>query len=533
MSRVIRFIQLVLLNFAGVRSVTVDYTDLLTALTGKNGEGKSTIGGAPSWIFYGTDLFGGKYNPTPTTYEFDRVYASLLFTVDGTQYLLARGIEGGDNKFWINDVPAKAKEYETFVAGLFDRKMFLSLYNPAFFFSQHWTDQRAMLMQHMSAPLQKTVLAEMSRTSPEQKPADIVLNPYAAALTESLKKHSIDDLQKIHGGTGGQKSKLEKQHIADKSRTQTLRDQLAKMPVPEFTKEVAEAEVVGIDSILQNLATQRTIAVKIDTERRELERQKAAADADYAARVTGWKALEAEEVADSCKTCERPFDEESRTAAAADKERRMKEYMAGNKPVVERRKELLAKLADFEIVSIADIDEQIAEHQEQRRRMVAITEDGERRAALAKQIDEAAAKEAATLASLKESTLILDAIKAYKAKEAELQAADVQALFTRLSVRLFKYVASRDEYDPDFSIQMDGKDYIALSTGERIAAGLELTDVLYKLSDLIPPTFIDGIGEYTGDIAVYGQSITARAVKGKALGINETEVDVLGNNIEN
>ncbi|MDU5949080.1 MAG: ATPase, partial [Paenibacillus macerans] len=116
----------------------------------------------------------------------------------------------------------------------------------------------------------------------------------------------------------------------------------------------------------------------------------------------------------------------------------------------------------------------------------------------------------------------LDAIKAYRAKEAELQAEKVQALFTTLQIRLFKFVKTTGEYESDFSIQMSGKDYATLSTGEKIAAGLELTEVLHKQSGLIVPTFIDGIGEYTGEVAVYGQLITGRAVKGQKLKI-ETE----------
>ncbi|MOA44599.1 hypothetical protein D3C78_1669030 [compost metagenome] len=81
---------------------------------------------------------------------------------------------------------------------------------------------------------------------------------------------------------------------------------------------------------------------------------------------------------------------------------------------------------------------------------------------------------------------------------------------------------TKDEYVPDFSIQMNGKDYATLSVGEKITAGLELTEVLFRQSDLIVPTFVDGIGEYTGDFKIYGQLITAQAVKGRALTI-ETE----------
>jgi hypothetical protein len=136
--------------------------------------------------------------------------------------------------------------------------------------------------------------------------------------------------------------------------------------------------------------------------------------------------------------------------------------------------------------------------------------------------------EAATLESLRESTLILDAIKAFKAKEAELQAAEIESKFTRLSVRLFKYVKTNDAYEPDFSIQMDGKDYQFLSTGEKIAAGLELTEVLHKQTGIIAPVFIDNVGEYTGPITAYDQVITGRAVPDQELKIEVDGVKLNG-----
>ncbi|MOA45596.1 hypothetical protein D3C78_1680050 [compost metagenome] len=71
---------------------------------------------------------------------------------------------------------------------------------------------------------------------------------------------------------------------------------------------------------------------------------------------------------------------------------------------------------------------------------------------------------------------------------------------------------------------MHGKDYAALSVGEKITAGLELSEVLFKQSDLIVPTFVDGIGEYTGEFMIYGQLITAQAFKGRALTIETEEL---------
>ncbi|MFP3340081.1 hypothetical protein R0J91_19035, partial [Micrococcus sp. SIMBA_131] len=83
-----------------------------------------------------------------------------------------------------------------------------------------------------------------------------------------------------------------------------------------------------------------------------------------------------------------------------------------------------------------------------------------------------------------ESIFIIDSIKDFRAKEAELQAEKVQSLFENLSINLFKEQKNGD-IKPDFEIEMDGKGYKKLSLSESIRAGLELRDVLSQQSEII------------------------------------------------
>ncbi|WP_055108934.1 AAA family ATPase [Paenibacillus ihumii] len=522
MAKQIRFIQLELKNFAGIRKLDEKYGDI-TKLSGRNGEGKTTFGEAPAWIFFGTDLFGNRFNPSPTTYEFDRVYASLRLSVDGEEMTFTREInENGVNEFCISYVPAKAKEYEAAVAELFSKEEFLSLYNPGFFFTQHWTKQREQVMKHALPPAKSDVLAEMSRTNPEQKVKDIVHNPAAAKLDELTKKHSLDDLQKIHGGTGGQKAKLEKQHIAAQSRTKTLREQYDRLPDAPEDIEAVKAESATLLEQIKKINEQIEAAQQTNQERSSVMGKLAAARMAVEAAKDRYMKVYSEPIEDACPTCQRPFDDAARKAATDSKEKRKHELHAEHSKAVAKRKELEAELAGVEEVDVSDLWNEMRELERKRDALEDSIKAQEVRARLQADVEAAKKAEDDTLAALKESIFILDAIKAYRAKEAELQAEKVQSLFTRLKIRLFKYVKTTGEYEPDFSIQMDGKDYAALSTGEKIAAGLELTEVLFKQSELIVPTFIDGIGEYTGEIAVYGQLITARAIKGQEFKI-ETE----------
>lgn len=522
MAKQVRFIRWAGKNFASLRDIVVEYGDI-TKLSGHNGEGKSTIGTGPVWTLWGCDLFGNKYNPSPTNYDFDRVFSALTTSIDGEESIFAREInEKGANVFYINDVPVKAKEYEAAVADLFDKEDFLSLYNPGFFFTQHWTKQRAQILKNSVPPAKSEVLAEMSRTDPDQKPKDIVLNPAAAKLDELTKKNSLDDLQKIHGGTGGQKSKLEKQHIADQSRTKTLREQFDRLPAARDDIEAVKAESAALLEQVKVIYGQIEAAKTINDKRSEIQSQLTAARHQVEAAKDRYMKVYNEPIEDTCPSCKRPLDEDAVKAVTDSKEKRKEELRSEHAALVAKRKELEEQLAGMEMIDVSELWGDMRELERKRDELEDRIHADKARQGLKADVEAAKKAEDETLAALKDSIFILDAIKAYRAKEAELQAEKVQSLFTRLKIRLFKYVKTSDEWEPDFSIQMDGKDYATLSVGEKITAGLELTEVLFKQSELIVPTFVDGIGEYTGEFKVYGQLITAQAVKGRALTI-ETE----------
>lgn len=521
MPNVIRFIESELINFTSHRSQQVTYGDI-TRLSGKNGEGKSSIGTAPAWVLYSTDLFGKMFNPSPTNYEYDRVFASLLLSVDGVQYKFAREIEKGKNAFYVNDVPIKAKDFEAAVEALFDKDSFMALYHPAYFFGLHWSKQREQIMRYVLSPDKQTVLVEMSRTDTDQKTKDISLNPSAVKLAELTKKHSIEDLQKIHGGTGGLKSKLEKQHIAAQSRTKTLREQFDRLPKEKI--DIAATEEQEAELLKQIKLAEKVTDSAGETNRKinALQSQIDSLTARIEQGRGDHKALSDREIKTACDTCGQELTDESKENALQSKGNALKDIAGRVNPLIQQRKQLREELVIIEPIDVSEQLQKIRELEQQRQPLLEQIRVHSEQERLQAEVERAKSDEEATLASLRESTFILDAIKSYRSKEAELQAEKVQSLFTTLSIRLFKYVKTKDEYEPDFSIQMDGKDYAQLSKGEKIAAELELTEVLYKQSEMIAPIFIDNIESYTGKVAVFGQLITARAVPGQELKI-ETE----------
>lgn len=521
MAKRIEFIRLELQNFAGTRKVDVNYGDI-TKLSGQNGEGKTTIGEAPAWVFFGTDLFGKTWNPSPTTYDFDVVRARLTMSLDGEERVFERGIDGGDAVYLVDDIPKTFTKFKEAVAEMFAKDEFLSLYNPAYFFTMHKFDQRAFILKNTLPPARSDVLAEMSRTNPEQKVKDIPLNPAALKLDELLKKSSLDDLADQHSGKNGLKPKLEKQLIAAQSRTKTLQEQLDRLPAAPDDIEAAKAESAALLEQIKAIEGQIEAAKTVNERRSALQAELVAARQQVEAAKDRYMKVYNEPIEDTCPSCKRPLDDEAVKAVTDSKEQRKHELHAEHAALVAKRKGLEEQLAAMDPVDVSKLWGDMRELERKRDELEDSIKAQEGRQQLQADVDAAKKAEADTLASLKESIFILDAIKAYRAKEAELQAGKVQSLFATLQIRLFKYVKTTGEYEPDFSIQMAGKDYATLSTGEKIAAGLELTEVLHKQSGLIVPTFIDGIGEYTGEISIYGQLITGRAVEDQELKI-ETE----------
>lgn len=506
MTKQIRFIELELINFTSHRKQKLTYSDI-TKLLGKNGQGKTSIGTAPVWTFFGTDIYGNKFNPSPLNYEFDRVFASLLLSADGIEMKFAREIdEKGKNAFYINDVPTKAKEYDAAVAALFDKDEFLSLYNPSYFFGLHWTKQRGMILRYTTPPAKSEVIKHL----PEVQ---------GSKLDELTKKHSLDDLEKLHRD---QKNKLDKAYISAQSRTKTMQEQLDRLGTSNVDIEQAKAEsaalmqqVKAIEKVTDSAGDNNAKLSSMQATINALKIQIQAAKDRYMAEYN-------EPIEDTCPACKRTLDDDALKAVTDAKEKRKEKLRAEHAALVEKRKELVAEHSKLEYIDVSEQLDKVRSLWEQRELMEASIRNHDERERLAEEVEKAREAEQSTHSALKESIFIIDAIKSYRAKEAELQAEKVQSLFTTLSIRLFKYVKTQDEWEPDFEIQMDAKNYSALSAGEKIAAGLELTEVLFKQSELIVPCFIDGIESYTGKVAVYDQLITGRAVPDQELKI-ETE----------
>jgi hypothetical protein len=498
----IKFISLVLQNFKSHRDLTVEFGDT-TQITGDNAKGKSTIPESPCWLLYGTDAFGSKMDPTPLTYAADETLVQLLLSVDGKQLLLGRGLKKGKTSYYINEVPSKATEFNEIVEQLFDKDLFLSLYNPSYFFTLKWDKQREMLLKYVSAPANKEVLKHLPELQSER-------------LGELLKKHNLADIEKIHRDN---KNKKDKEYIAAQSRTKTLQEQLEQLPSVNVPVESLKAELAQIDKKTRELESDLDAAFEKNQAFNKVQSQILNIQEQIEMSKERWPLLKNEPIEDTCRTCKRPLDEESVEAVKADKAKRMAEYKENHNNLLTKRELLKEELAKLKYIDVTELRERIRENDEKGHPLRMALQSYSQFDKLQEQVNEAKEKEKEILQSLNDSIFVLDSIKAFNAKSAELQAEKVQALFTTLSIRLFKVNKTDGEIKPDFEIEKDEKPYRTLSLSEGIRAGLELRDVLSQQSELIVPCFVDNSESITSFKQPNGQLIISRVVADQELKI--------------
>ncbi|MGD6899311.1 ATPase [Bacillus infantis] len=498
--RIIKLVTLNLQNFKSHRDLTVNFGER-TEITGDNAKGKSSIPEAISWLLYGTTVFNSKLDPTPITYEAEETLVSLLLQVDDKQLLLGRGLKKGKTQYYINEAPKKAGDFTEILEQLFDKELFFSLFNPQYFFTLHWEKQRAMVLQYVTAPANKEVLKTM-------------LDEQKKCLEPLLKKHSLEDLEGIHKEN---KKRMDKNYIAAQSRTKTLKEQLdhnaphvaldsLKAELGQLVKARDEIEEVT-DSAGDNNGRMNVLQSKINALVNERDRMK-----------EEFQVLKNEQIQDTCRVCRQPLQDESLKAAESEKQERIDRFKETFQQVVNKRTELQNELESLEYIDVTEqlekarglqaqitpLEQEIQKHREFER--------------LQEQVSQAQSDEKETLESLNESIFILDTIKSFKAKEAELQTEKVQALFDTLSIRLFD-TQKNGEVKNTFIIEMDGKPHNMLSLSEGIRAGLELREVLSQQSEVIAPVFVDNAESITKFKQPSGQLILSRVVAGEDLKI--------------
>lgn len=488
----ITFYKLTLENFKNHKSLTIEFDDILH-INARNGAGKSSIGDSISWLFYGTDTTGTKLEPKPIDNQDAETKVELLLVVNGKQILLGR-TQKKTVKYYINEVPEKATKFNETVESLFDKTLFLSNFNPSYFFTLNWQDQRKFLLSYISEPTNKEVLAKLNKVQLD-------------ALTEPLKKNSLDDLEKIH---------RERFRTRDKEldraneRVLTLKEQLEKESTGPINVEDIEKKIVDFNIQRTDIEEDIRIRNEGNVQRGHIESQITFVKGQIDGQKVILNNIKNEGLQEHCRTCGQALDEVAIQKVKEDRQQRFNKELKKGKELSTKFKELQSQLSELPAPVEVDRSE-LTKLDEQVRQLQMKLDASSRIERLTNEIKAAEESAKQIRVERNDSQSIVDAIKEFRTKRSEIMVEKVDGLFTNISVKLFETLKNGEE-KATFELEMDGKPYSKLSTAEKIKCGLELIEVLSKQSGLITPTFVDNAESILHFAKPSGQLIVARVV---------------------
>lgn len=213
----IKLQKISLVNFKGIKSLDLDFSDGDTLVCGENGSGKTTVFDAFLWCMFGKDSTNrSDSNFCLKTLDADGMpilrlehSVTCLLSVDGKEIKLQRGykevwtkprgtteetLTNHKTEFYVNDVKVGTKkEYESTIAEIIDEDVFRMITNPFAFTSLSADRQKEMLLD-MAGTVTNEELAAMNPAFVSLL-AEISGKPLATFLKElSAKKKACKDV---------------------------------------------------------------------------------------------------------------------------------------------------------------------------------------------------------------------------------------------------------------------------------------------------------------------------------------------------
>lgn len=162
-----QLIRLEILNFKGIKDLTIKFKGKSTHIHGDNATGKTSIFDAVTWLLFGKDSLDRAdfeiktlENGVPIHNVNHEVTGVFTLEEGGTielkrsfreKYSSPRGGEvkltGHTTDYFVDDVPKKEKEYKEFVNSLVSEDIFKLITNPLYFNEQYsWQNRRKLLL---------------------------------------------------------------------------------------------------------------------------------------------------------------------------------------------------------------------------------------------------------------------------------------------------------------------------------------------------------------------------------------------------
>lgn len=533
----------------------------LSYVSGENGQGKSTIADAIAYAFCGTPFWGEKSCDRLLNSESKEMKVEINFVDEnGELHNLIRRRYGNTTTITMDTIPMRQTDL---VSQFAEKDIFLSVLNPLYFIEKIAESGREFLQRLLPPVDEKDVLSLLSDNTRTLLENESLFEPEMLAKKKREELKSLDENATYFEG---QIDTLKAQQREAEEKVDAIIKKGENIVARKTVLEEKRYAGINVDELK---AEQAKIAENLSTDKRSkiLEKQAEAKNRRYVskfademlkmkAEIENLKALctklaqqaKSIKIGDKCPTClsvvtdtnyreiitalKKQYDEN--TVKGKDAVTAYQKLVEMDKKSLEKFEEFraddlkkcedeLAALGTADVSDIALIEDKIKYGNLTEEEFTELTE-------LIKQADEYA-KEVEMLSETDKIpekivtiekniaanekrraavNAVLCAIGEFVAKKAEITLNQLK--MNRASIKLYDVVKTTGEIKDVFRFTYDGKDYRWLSTSEKIKAGLEVSELLTRLTGLEYPTYIDNAECITTKLsAVKGQVILAYA----------------------
>ena len=537
----------------------------MTTITGHNYQGKSTIADVIAYALTGAPFFGGRDldRLQNESSPFMRVELTVR-TDDGKTHEIRRARQGGKTAL---SVDGTTTTQERFAERFGSRDLILSLLNPLYFAEVLGGDGRTLIEQYLPSVPHEAVMEKLSEHmrgilgDDRLEMPEIYLKEKRRELKELEKDRLVLDGQMQQ--TENQRAKLQSELAEKKALLAHTAAALAPLESKQGSQDFTalDAEIARLsaqyDAVQDGQADDRRTALQaeLDAARereftfpgtaqlRQMQGQLQALYGRYNDEAGRLQYLQTQGV---CPTCLRRIDSgsfpEIQSAFANQETQSRQEFDALKAGEITRlEQELAVAQADNaaqqrELIK-AKIKELSAQRalggltaEEAQQYQTLFHEQGKLESGISqitKMLDslpkgqqEGLDKLDAEIRTLQDK---ITAAKAYQSERAALLFAPVQ--MHKAGLKLYEPMKESGELRDVFKLTWDGRDYVRLSLSERMRCGLEVVELLSRLSGKSYPLFVDNTESFCdlGAAQHDGQMILARVVARQTLQVKSLD----------
>lgn len=518
-------------RFSGIgqfeNQVEFDFSDGVNVLRGDNNQGKTTLAAAIVYAITGRTLGGSPHVDDLINCKAKRGEVFLTVDVSGEVHEIYR-CRDNTTKTTKNTVLLDGeKADEVKLMHIFrDWQLFLAAFLPPFIHQLEPKKASELLRQILPKIKAEQVKAEMDNAD-NLKGLDLADPPATQKQLRAEIKTTLAEIERMNGSieTLGQIAEKEIPEAAEAIDITVLQEQI----------QGITAQVEGIKAGDQQIDVS-TLEIELDRLRGEYVAIKGEIQELPAPPSAGNNAI--------CPTCGQNIGGDALEKALAKHEETCQKITAQNdqrikrlaaitdqaKKIKEQIDDAILQNAVTEKPDPAFLDMLETERAELQQQINATMQANAQRNAAIEQRQEATDKlvnleEELKLAEddARRKQLEVDALGEFVNTKVRLIGEAIKNHLSRASVNLFEIVKSTGEMKPIFELTFDGQPFAGMSNSNRIRCGLEVSNLVNKLTGLDFPVYIDNAEAITQYEQQPGQVFAAYVTEGKNLTVNDAE----------